>query len=216
MVPAMQLTMTESRVLGALLEKAATTPEQYPLSSQALVTACNQSQNRDPVMQLSEVEVIEAVYSLREWELIRSVKRPGERVMKHQHDVDRRFGLDEVAKAVLAVLLLRGPQTPGELRTRIERYVDCAEMADVHRALEALAAREIPLTARLDRRPGQKEERWTDLLNTDVIEADRSDHPAPGPAAPGSVVDRLTKLEEEVEGLRAELTLLRRSLGELP
>lgn len=216
MVPAMQLTMIESRVLGALLEKAATTPEYYPLSSQALVTACNQSQNRDPVLELSEREVLEAVHSLREQELIRSVKRPGDRVMKHQHDLDRRFALDEVTKAVLAVLLLRGPQTPGELRTRIDRYVEAAEMADVFRALAVLAEREEPLAVRLDRRPGQKEERWTELLNTEYVEVGRPDHVGRESPGAGSVAERLSRLEREVQDLAEQLSLLRRSLGEEP
>lgn len=216
MVPAMQLTMIESRVLGALLEKAATTPEYYPLSSQALVTACNQSQNRDPVLELSEREVLEAVHSLREQELIRSVKRPGDRVMKHQHDLDRRFALDEVTKAVLAVLLLRGPQTPGELRTRIDRYVEAAEMADVFRALAVLAEREEPLAVRLDRRPGQKEERWTELLNAEYVEVGRPDHVGRESPGAGSVAERLSRLEREVQDLTEQLSLLRLSLGEEP
>lgn len=216
MVSAMDLTPVESRVLGALLEKAATTPEYYPLSTQSLVTACNQSLNRDPVMQLTESEVLEAVHSLRERALIRSVKRPGDRVMKHQHDLDRAYGLAEAGKAVLAVLLLRGPQTPGELRSRTERYAESPSSADVEAALDALAAREFPLVVRLERRPGQKEERWAELLTDASPDTGDPEPPAFGPSRQVSLSDRLTLLEDEVATLRSELTRLWHSLGEEP
>ncbi len=215
MVSAMQLTTIESRVLGALLEKAATTPEYYPLSSQALVTACNQSQNREPVTDYEESDVLDAVYSLRDRGLARSVKRPGDRVMKHQHDLERTLGLDDRSRAVLAILLLRGPQTPGELRTRTDRYVDFSALDEVEEVLEALASRETPLAVQLDRQPGQKESRWLELL---------SDHPQGNglvPSLPRERVGsgrepleaRVAQLEVTVADLLESLATLRMSLG---
>lgn len=189
-------------MLGALLEKAATTPEHYPLSTQALVTACNQKQNREPVSDFSEDEVLDAIRSLREAGLARSVKRPGDRVMKHRHDVGDALGLPEPQRAVLAVLLLRGAQTPGELRARTDRYVEFASTEDVEAALEALAHREEPLVRRLERVPGQKESRWCDLLRD-------GEALIPSAGSGSARNERLDRLEAEVAELRAEVAALR-------
>ncbi|NND83737.1 MAG: YceH family protein [Acidimicrobiia bacterium] len=199
----MDLDTVQTRVLGALLEKAATTPEHYPLSTPALVTACNQKQNREPVTDFGEPEVLDAIRALRESGLARSVKRPGDRVMKHRHDAGEALKLDEVEQALIAVLLLRGAQTPGELRSRTERYVELASTEDVEAALGGLAAREEPLVRRLERVPGQKESRWCDLLR----EGDAL-IPASAPSSPRA--DRLAALEAEVAALRLEVAELRR------
>lgn len=204
MVTPMQLTIVETRVLGALLEKAATTPEHYPLSSQALVTACNQSQNRDPVTSFDESEVLDAIKSLRDRELVRSVKRPGDRVMKHQHDLDRALRLEDTEKAVLAVLLLRGPQTPGELRTRTDRYGDFDSLDEVEDVLQRLCSRETPLTLQLERQPGQKESRWQELMSAEPA---GSPHMGSGERRPSTadLLARVEVLEAAVHSLQSQL-----------
>ncbi len=209
----MQLTVVEARVLGALLEKAATTPEYYPLSSQALVTACNQSQNRDPVTAFEEAAVLDAVHALRERGVVRSVKRPGDRVMKHQHDLDRAWGLDPGSCAVLAILLLRGPQTPGELRSRTDRYVEFPSLDGVEATLVRLATREPALVRQLERQPGQKESRWHTLLSDQVVLGDGAKAHSSPPLADSSLVARVAALEAALREVRAELDSLVRALG---
>ncbi len=216
MVTRMHLSAVQVRVLGALLEKAATTPEHYPLSSQALVSACNQRQNREPVSFLDESEVLDAVRTLRDEGLVRSVKRPGDRVMKHQHDLERSLGLDDRAQAALAVLMLRGAQTPGELRARTDRYVDFDTVLAVESTLEALAVREIPLVERLDRQPGHKEHRWRELLSADPDGAALAPVPGRATGNSGSEKDltaRVEALETEVRRLAALVAGLRGTPG---
>lgn len=203
----MELTAVEQRVLGSLVEKAMTTPDVYPLTTNALVAACNQASNRDPVTAFGEDEVLAAVGSLRDRGLVRSVKRPGDRVMKHRHDVDRELRLGPEAVSVLAVLLLRGAQTPGELRSRTDRYVELVDTAAVEAVLADLAAADPPLVTRLERRPGQKETRWVHLLGP---VAEPVSDPV-GDAAP-SRPDRLADLEAQVAQLRAEVTALSEAL----
>lgn len=164
------LTAEEARVLGCLLEKAATTPEHYPLSLNALVTACNQTTNRDPVVRYGEEVVEDALAGLRDKGLARRLKAPGQRVVKHRHVADEALGLDGGRLALLGVLLLRGPQTPGELKTRTERWHSFASPAEVEEALDDLASAEHALVARLARRPGWKEDRWAQLLTADAVE----------------------------------------------
>ena len=204
----MDLTPIEQRVLGALVEKQMTTPEHYPLTTNALVAAANQASNRDPVTDYDETEVLGAVASLRERELVRSVKRPGDRVMKHRHDADRTLRVDDEELAVLAVLLLRGPQTPGELRARTERYTEFPTGVDA--ALDRLSARDEPVVIMLERRPGQKEARWTHLLGPlDNAEPARRvvAAPAPTPTGIAALVARLEALEASVDEIRRELGL---------
>jgi uncharacterized protein YceH (UPF0502 family) len=161
----MALEAIQGRVLGCLVEKELATPQQYPLTASALVAACNQSSNRDPVMTLAEDQVLVALDALKAARLVRFVlPSHGRSVVRYRHVLDEHLGLDVPERAVLAVLLLRGPQTSGELRARTERLADLATVADVEVSLQALAARAEPLAQRLARQPGHKEPRWQQLL----------------------------------------------------
>src|SRR3954447_15846134 len=157
------LTPEEARVLGCLMEKSVTTPDNYPLSVNALVNACNQTTNREPIVSYSENVVEHALDTLREKELTRRVKSTGQRVIKHRHVAEEALDLDRPESALLGVLLLRGAQTPGELKQRSERWHSFRSLADVEDALSRLVAAE--LVQQLPRRPGQKEARWMQLLS---------------------------------------------------
>ncbi len=195
------LDAAEIRVLGALLEKEQTTPEYYPLTIKALVAACAQRSNREPVMDLSEVDVRQALERLREHALV--WRSDGARVERWEHNLDRRWDLDRASKALITVLLLRGSQTPGELRTRTERMHGFPSPAEVERVLRALAAEEEPLVVEIPRQPGQKEARWTHLAGGEVEAAAPS--VAARAAAPGTALEeRLRRLEDRV----AELEIL--------
>jgi acyl-CoA reductase-like NAD-dependent aldehyde dehydrogenase/uncharacterized protein YceH (UPF0502 family) len=161
-MPVIPLTPEEARVLGCLMEKAVTTPDNYPLSLNAVMIACNQSTNRDPIVRYDEASVDRALDSLREKQLTRRVKAAGQRVIKHRHVAEEALGLDRPESALLGVLLLRGAQTPGELKQRTERWHGFRSLADVEDALGRLAAAD--LVQQLARRPGQKEARWMQLL----------------------------------------------------
>ena len=151
----MEITAEEGRVLGCLVEKQLTTPQLYPLTENALLAACNQTTARDPVVDYDVATVRVAVRSLREKELLRTVHRVGERSDKHLHRLNEALGLSPEQVALLAVLLLRGPQTPGELRSRTERMHAFASLEEVTRVLEALAGRDEPLVAALERQAGR-------------------------------------------------------------
>ncbi len=163
----MALSDVEVRVLGALMEKERTTPDGYPLSSQALVTACNQLTNRDPVTDYHLQDVMAAVSRLRDRGLAETVQETGDRVPKHRHKAARALELDAKEFAVLAVLMLRGDQTPGELRSRTERYTSFDSVGEVERVLDALASRRTPLAKNLGRAPGQSQDRFTHTLGAD-------------------------------------------------
>lgn len=178
----MELSAEEIRVLGCLLEKAATTPDNYPLSTNALTNACNQKSSRDPVVDYSDRMVTETMLLLRPAGLARTVTSGG-RVEKHRHTLDEAWGLTDAQLAVLAVLMLRGPNSSGELKTRTERYVGFASPADVETVLYGLAERSEPLVANLGRASGQSQDRWTHLLGTDQPV---SDGPAPVAQPPAS------------------------------
>jgi uncharacterized protein YceH (UPF0502 family) len=209
----MQLTAVEVRILGALIEKESTTPDTYPLSLNALTTACNQTSNRDPVMELADDAVRWAVNNLRQQSLVRAIQPSDSRVMKFQHLVREKLAVEDDALAVLCVLMLRGPQTTGEIRTRTGRLAEFSTLADVEATLAALVARE--LVAELPRRPGQKEARFTHLLSGPVegaSEGELSVLPAPTAATIAStpaVDPRITALEATVDDLRRELEELR-------
>jgi uncharacterized protein YceH (UPF0502 family) len=202
----------EVRALGALIEKEVTTPEYYPLSLNALANACNQSSNRDPVVEYDEATVLAAVENLRKRNLVHQIKRSDSRVIKYRHVLTEELKLDPRELAVMCVLMLRGPQTAGEIRTRGTRLFNFASLEDVDVALNSLMAR-LPLqpVVRLERRPGQKEVRYAHTLGgppkVDAV-----------PAAPSSAEvdgDRMLKLEAEVESLRTDVASLRLEIQEL-
>lgn len=182
----MELSAEELRVLGCLLEKAATTPDNYPLSTNALTNACNQKSSRDPVVDYGDRMVTETMLLLRPAGLARTVTSGG-RVEKHRHTLDEAWGLTEAQLAVLAVLMLRGPNSSGELKTRTERYVGFASPADVETVLHGLAERAEPLVANLGRASGQSQDRWTHLLGGEHSAPEATVSIVAGPAAQASV-----------------------------
>jgi len=201
----MQLSDVEVRILGCLMEKEATTPDNYPLSLNALTNACNQLSNREPVMSLGEDAVKWAVNSLRQQSLVRAIQPSDARVMKFQHLVTEKLDLDQSARAVLCVLMLRGPQTLGEIKTRTNRLAEFTSLGDVEAAVSGLIARE--LTVEMARRPGQKETRYAHLLS-----GPPSDAPAEVPidiAAAEPPRDRVAELEASLDEVRRELAALR-------
>jgi uncharacterized protein len=184
-----ELTAIEGRVLGCLIEKRWTTPDQYPLSLNALRLACNQSTNRDPVTDYDESAVRDAAQRLSRYGLARLASGAGSRATKYRHLAEEGLGLDREQLAVLCVLLLRGPQTPGELKGRSERMAHLATLEDVDRVLEELGQR--GYAARLERRPGQKEDRYRQLLGGGA-DAD-SARPAGGFSEGGAVPGGLSE-----------------------
>jgi uncharacterized protein len=212
------LTEIETRVLGSLIEKDITTPDYYPLSLNALVNACNQKNNRDPVMTLGEEAVREALATLQEKRLAGSASGADSRVTKYEHRLQEVFNFDRREIAILCVLLLRGPQTPGELRTRTERMYHFEALEDVVSTLDRLSQREPPLAAILPRQPGTKESRYTHLFSgqpeASSVSVARALLPADLTTGPTSTTpDRLTKLEEEVALLRRELSEVQQQLA---
>ncbi len=185
----------ELRVLGCLIEKQRTTPDQYPLSLNALRLACNQSTNRDPVVDYDEPQIRAALDRLSHRGWSRLASGPGSRAVKYRHLFDEAVRVSGPELSVLAILMLRGPQTIGELKQRTERLHAFASTGEVDQTLHELAQRE--LVARLDRRPGQKEERWTQLLGAD---AEAAPQPAGDP-----LEERLRGLEERVAALEDRL-----------
>ena len=208
----MDLTAEEVRVLGSLIEKELTTPEQYPLTTNSLRLACNQKTNREPVVELSEVEVDQAMLRLRQAGLARTVNAQGMRASKHKQVLGEAYRLDTKTIAVLGVLMVRGPQTVGELRTRTDRASAFDSLAEVERVLADLAARQPEaLVVRLERRPGQKEERWAHLFcGPDLEVAGRFAEgavPAGSPSASSGSGSR-NELQARVEVLEAQLRQL--------
>jgi uncharacterized protein len=209
---ALQLSEVEVRVLGALVEKETTTPEYYPLSLNALVNACNQKSNRDPVMALDEEAVRQALRSLSDQALVRSAGGDS-RVPKFEHRLNELYNFHRHEIAVLCVLLLRGPQTPGELRTRAERMYAFEDLEAVHSALHLLMRRDPPLVKILPRQPGTKESRYMHLFSGDTAPAEHAanEHPAEaqGLTRTSHDGDRVAQLEAEITELRRELNTLR-------
>jgi hypothetical protein len=209
------LTDVEVRILGSLLEKEVTTPDNYPLSLNALLAACNQTTSREPVMRLAEDEVIPATVALRRRGLLRQIQPAGSRVTKYEHLLGEEMELGRRELAVLGVLMLRGPQTPGELFARTARLEPFADLADLEGVLEGLMAREPdPLAARMPRRAGQKEVRFAHLLSGDPpADAPGATEDAPAPARRAAAGDdRVAAVERTVEELRAEVAELRAQL----
>jgi hypothetical protein len=209
-----QLTEVEARVLGALLEKETTTPEYYPLSLNALMNACNQKSNREPVMSLDEDAVRGALRSLTDQMLVRPAASDG-RVAKYEHRLQEAFNFHRNEAAVLCVLLLRGPQTPGELRNRTERLYSFDDLESVHSALNLLMRREPPLVKVLARQPGTKEARFAHLLCGEAgmfAPAQSSDAAV---LSVGESPERIERCEAEIETLKSEIAALRQQLEEL-
>ena len=216
----MKLTPTEARVLGALVEKEITTPEYYPLSLNALINACNQKNNREPVTSLDEVEVRQALHGLEDEHLAGPVRGDG-RVPKYEHHMQEVFNFTRGEIAIVCVLLLRGPQTPGELRGRTERMYKFDELSDVQTVLQRLMTREPALVIVLPRLPGTKEARYAHLLSGEIDASAfesasthaysyshaSSSHSIPQEADP--------ELRERMAQLEAEVAILTRELGEL-
>jgi uncharacterized protein YceH (UPF0502 family) len=242
-----ELTALEARVIGCLIEKQITTPDQYPLSLNALANACNQKSNRDPVMELDEATVQKTLDSLSKKHFVMEKSGFGSRVPKYQHRFcNTEFGtlkLDPQELAIVCELLVRGPQTPGELRTRASRMAPFAETSEVEVALAKLAHRaDGPFVVRLAREPNRRDSRWAHLFSgpvadaavgheTEYVPGDASsertpEHPSLRSHAEGTTVsapeisfpasrndERLAKVEQEVAALRAELEDLKRRLG---
>jgi uncharacterized protein YceH (UPF0502 family) len=208
------LTAVDARVLGCLLEKAATTPDAYPLTLNSLLLACNQKSNRHPVVEYEEEHVLESVDDLRKAKLVFRVDVAGSRVAKYRHNIDELLGLDNAGKALLTVLLLRGAQTLGELRTRCERMHAFATTEEVESTLKEIAEDvDRPLWTKLPRSAGKKEERYQHLFSGEPDPAleTHGDEPSREPdGSPLSSRDaRIQDLEETVAALQTELAELR-------
>jgi len=231
-----ELNAIEARVLGSLIEKSFLTPDVYPMTTNGLVTACNQKTNRDPVMALTPVDIDGALLAMRQRNLVRRVHTPGSRSTKHRQTLDEALSLNDQHLALLSVLLLRGPQTIGELRLRTERHdVGFDDLEAVEALLERLSERTTPLVTQLARQPGHKEARWQHLMgepgsaDIDHPGDDRDDPVSPAPAesaiAPAEppfgqapqgsrLAARVDELETEVATLRRQLAALAGKLGE--
>lgn len=211
MVPAspVALDAAQARVLGCLMEKEITTPDYYPLSLNALVNACNQRSNREPVMNLSEEDVRTALSGLQEQRLAGPARGADSRVAKYEHWLGEAFNFSRAETALLCVLLLRGPQTPGELRGRTERMHAFEEISDVLSGLQKLTEREPALVAVLPRQPGTKESRYVHLLSGDVPAIAPSTEAATPAREDLELEERVSQLKAEVVQLRSELSALR-------
>ncbi|HXY25575.1 MAG TPA: YceH family protein [Candidatus Acidoferrum sp.] len=199
----------ECRVLGSLIEKEITTPEYYPLSLNALINACNQKSNRDPVMNLEEAAVRQALHGLDEQALVHSVSAADSQVTKYEHRLQEVFNFYRHEIAILCILLLRGPQTPGELRSRTERMHSFDDLGAVQSSLQYLMKREPPLVKSLARQPGTKEVRYAHLLSGDVEEWKGKLETAVETAATSANGERIARLEAEVAAVRSEITDLK-------
>jgi uncharacterized protein YceH (UPF0502 family) len=204
------LTEIETRVLGSLIEKDITTPDYYPLSLNALVNACNQKNNREPVMALDEDSVTHALATLQEKRLAGPASGADSRVTKYEHRLQEVFNFDRREIAILCVLLLRGPQTPGELRSRTERMYRFEALDDVISTLDRLSQRDPPLAAVLPRQPGTKESRYMHLFAGDAPAA------VDGARAPASASDQAHRAaDDRLSNLEHEVLELRREFGEM-
>lgn len=216
-MPALELSALETRVLGCLIEKQKVTPENYPLSLHSLTAACNQATNRDPVTAYDEKTVEEGVNGLRSKKVATVVFGSGSRVQKYRHDLPEHFTLNDAEMAVVCVLLLRGPQTPGELRIRCERLWNFGRIEELEACLAELAKGEAPVVRFVPARPGQKEGRYVQLLSEASVIAESIEGGAGGVGPvldlPPSRVEVLSgevaRLREELEQLRAEFTAFR-------
>jgi uncharacterized protein len=205
----------EIRVLGCLIEKQRTTPDAYPLTLNGLRLACNQSTNRDPVVDYDEHEIRVALERLARRRFVRLASGHTTRATKYRHLLDDTLSLSDADLALLGVLMLRGPQTPGELKQRTERLHRFDDLQAIEQGLESLAQRD--LVQRLERRPGQKEERYRHLMAAEIDDEDTAEpspqSPVPSPQSADPLADRVEALEQQLAQLRAELADLRDQLG---
>lgn len=211
----MTLSDNEVRVLGSLIEKELTTPEYYPLSLNSLTNACNQKSNRDPVMALTEEDVVRALDSLRFKQLV-VLSADGGRVQKYRHLLAEKLGLVPAEQAIICELLVRGPQTVGELRTRGERMHPFGDLAAVEEVLQELMVREMTLITLMPRQPGRKEGRYAQLFSG-MPDMSVEEHGATPEAARVRVMaenERMAKLEEELAALRGEVAGLQLQIAE--
>ena len=207
------LTDVEARVLGSLVEKQLTTPEYYPLTLNALTAACNQKSNRDPVVSYDETAILGAVDSLRDKNLVYLYYGSNSRAVKYKHMVPSVYEIDAPEIAIVAVLLLRGAQTIGELRERTGRLHEFSGLGEVQETLDGLMRREEPLILKLERQPGQKEARYAHLLSGEVVQELTAVREKPvQPAVAGN--DRVEELANEVERMRTELAEIRATFDE--
>ena len=223
-MPPFVLSPAETRVLGALIEKEVTTPEYYPLSLNALINACNQRSNREPVMNLDEEAVRQALHGLEDLHLAGRARSADGRVTKYEHWLGEAFNFNRVETAIVCALLLRGPQTPGELRGRTERLHRFEEIGEVLAALQKLMEREPPLAAILPRQPGTKESRYAHLLSGGIesIAAASVAEPTFAHRDTGTVsnqdadyAERIAQLEATVAELHQEVAALRQKIDDL-
>jgi len=198
-----ELTATEIRVLGCLIEKEMTTPDYYPLTLNSLATACNQKSNRDPVFELDETDVVKALDRLRHKGLALQASGEGSRVPKYAHNLEAKLHFEPEQLAILCELFVRGPQTLGELRTRCERMRPFADLAAVEAVLVELMELEPPLVIKLPRQPGRKEQRYAHLL------AGPPEIPEAGEAPPEAARLKVVAEDERIQKLEAELAALR-------
>ncbi len=216
MLAGMPLDAVQGRVVGSLIEKQLTTPQQYPLTLNGLTLACNQASNRDPVVVYPEGRVQEALDSLKGQGLVRFVlPSHGRSVVRYRHVLDEKLALDPRQLSLVAVLLLRGPQTVGELRTRTERMAEFDTVAEVESDLQGLTRWDPPLVARQERRPGQKEDRWHQLLmeHDEPQDTARPNRQETSGTPTSSLRDEVDELRREVRALREDLDALKTELG---
>jgi hypothetical protein len=212
------LTPAEARVLGALVEKEVTTPDSYPLSLNALINACNQRTNREPVTDLDEEAVRQALHGLEDMQLAGRARSADGRVTKYEHWLGEAFNFNRAETALLCVLLLRGPQTPGELRSRTERLHRFDEIGEVLAGLQKLMEREPALAAVLPRQPGTKESRYAHLLSGAVESLPPAALPVAGPVYAGisaGLEERVARLEETTAAVQQEMIALRKKIEDL-
>ncbi len=205
----------EARVLGSLVEKQLTTPEYYPLTLNALVNACNQKSNRDPMVSYDETTVTQCLETLRDRNLVYVFYGSTSRVPKYKHMLPTVYELEPSETAVMDVMLLRGPQTLGELRTRTERLYSFSGLGEIQETLDALIRRDDPLVAKLPVQPGQKEARFAHLLSGQIdIEALAVAHATRQTRAGGADAEKVEKLGEEIASLRTEIETLKDTFEE--
>ncbi len=199
------LDAVEARILGVLLEKEKATPEYYPMTVNSIMNGCNQKSSRNPVVQYDEMTVQTGIDGLKKAGLCNTVMGGGSRTLKYKHNASIAFELDDREEATLCLLLLRGPLTPGEIKSASGRLYEFESLEEVHRSLEKLIEREVPLVKQLQRRPGQKEARFMHLLSGNMDESQWEESGSPVIVSGSRLEERVTQLEQEVADLKSKL-----------